>query len=415
MEQIKTLTDLINVLKKPTKIDDIFGQEHLLDEKGLIKRMINQKIVFNLIFYGQPGVGKSSLARVLANELGYHYGFFNPVIDSKQKLIELITESKSYDNFILIIDEIHRLNRDKQDILLPVLEMNEIKVFVTTTENPYFVINPALRSRCQILNVTSTPGEIICQKLKKMFDFNEFIEPQALRMLTDKTNGDLRQIIATLEIINLLYTDTRVDLKLLNSIMQQNYTLGSYDGDEIHNLKSAFHKSMRGSDVDASLYYLMRLISIGDFDAIYRRILVCVSEDIGLANPGMLSRVHSAIETAKYLGFPENQVVLCNIVAQIALSDKSNSIYLAMNEIKNDLTYGKSYEIPMHIRDSHYKSAKKLGVEGYFYPHDFKNNYVNQRYLPVGLKDKKYYQLQNNQNEQKLWFNLMRRIEQKDK
>ncbi|KEZ23275.1 replication-associated recombination protein A [Ureaplasma diversum] len=397
------LSNLVKKLKEPQTINDIIGQDHLLDDLGLIRRMVDHQVVSNLILYGPPGVGKSSLAKVLVKDLNTAHSFFNPVIDSKQKLINIIELANQSTNYIIVIDEIHRLNKDKQDILLPIIEAQKIKVIATTTENPFFVINPALRSRCQLLTLKPLTGLQIKQKLKSLVDINQIFSEAALEMIVNKTNGDLRIIINTLELISLLYHEQKqIDVSLLERIMQEQYALGSSDGDEIHDLKSAFHKSLRGSDPDASLYYLMRLIQIGDFDAIYRRMLVCVYEDIGLANVNLALRVEQGINTSKYLGHPENEKILANLVVQISLSPKSNSTYLATQSTLADIKDGKNYPIPNHIRDSHYASAIKLGVFGYKYPHDFTNNYVKQNYLPKELVNKKYYVAQNNQNEQQL-------------
>ncbi len=396
------LDKLIKTLKNPNSIDDIVGQKYLLDEIGIIRRMVNHRQVFNLIFYGPPGVGKSSLAKVLAQDLKVPFAFFNPVVDSKKQLMQIIEQALDLNNFIIIIDEIHRLNKDKQDILLPIIEANKIKLFATTTENPFFVINPALRSRCQLLSLKPLTSSQISERIKTLINVEEVFEPQAFNLLINKTNGDLRAVINTLEIIYLLYKEHKVDYVLLKRIMQESYALGSSDGDEIHDLKSAFHKSMRGSDCDAALYYLARLIIIGDFEAIYRRVSVCVHEDIGLANPNLCLRVDQGINSCRFLGYPENQVILANLVLQICLSNKSNSVYLAYQKAFEDAANGKQYSIPNHVRDAHYASAIKLGVHGYKYPHDFKNNYVNQQYLPRELTNKKYYVPQNNEQEFKL-------------
>ena len=396
------LDKLIKTLKNPHSIDDIVGQKYLLDEIGIIRRMVNHHQVFNLIFYGPPGVGKSSLAKVLAQDLKVPFAFFNPVVDSKKQLMQIIEQALDLNNFIIIIDEIHRLNKDKQDILLPIIEANKIKLFATTTENPFFVINPALRSRCQLLSLKPLTSSQISERIKTLINVEEVFEPQAFNLLINKTNGDLRAVINTLEIIYLLYKEHKVDYVLLKRIMQESYALGSSDGDEIHDLKSAFHKSMRGSDCDAALYYLARLIIIGDFEAIYRRVSVRVHEDIGLANPNLCLRVDQGINSCRFLGYPENQVILANLVLQICLSNKSNSVYLAYQKAFEDAANGKQYSIPNHVRDAHYASAIKLGVHGYKYPHDFKNNYVNQQYLPRELTNKKYYVPQNNEQEFKL-------------
>lgn len=401
------LQNLISKLKNPRTIKDIIGQKDFLDKDGIISKMVEKQKVFNLIFYGSPGIGKSSIAKTLANDLKVPHAFFNPVIDSKKRLIEIIELASISKEYIVIIDEIHRLNKDKQDILLPIIESNKIKLFATTTENPFFVINPALRSRCQIIPLKQLNSHEISSRISELVDVSKIFEEQAFKLLISKTNGDMRMVINTLEIINQLYDNQLITFELLNRIMQESYALGSSEGDEIHDLKSAFHKSLRGSDIDASLHYLARLILIGDFEAIYRRILVTVHEDIGLANTNLCTRVEQGINSCRFLGHPENEKILAHLVVQIAMSPKSNSIYLAFEKVKEDLNNGKHYLIPNHIRDAHYASAIKLGVHGYKYPHDFPNNYVEQDYLPKQLQNKKYYHPQKNEMEQKMYLKML--------
>ncbi|MCV3743413.1 replication-associated recombination protein A [Ureaplasma sp. ES3154-GEN] len=397
------LKDLIHKLKNPQTINDLIGQKHLLGPNGLLFKIIEKQYATNLIMHGPPGVGKSSFARVLAKSLRIPFHFFNPVLDSKKELTNIVETAKLSKQYIIIIDEIHRLNKDKQDILLPLIETNQIILFATTTENPFFAINPALRSRCQLLAFQPIKPDEIKQHLENLFNYQIYFNEESFNQLISNTNGDLRAIINLLEIINFLYPDHQIiDEKLLSQIMGGSYSLGHKDGNEIHDLKSAFHKSLRGSDVDAGLYYLARLVKIGDFDAIYRRLLVCVYEDIGLANVGLCARVDQAINSCRYLGYPENTKILSNIVIQICLSPKSNSSYLAYNTAFDDIENGKQYLIPNHIRDAHYKSASRLGVSGYKYPHDYPNHYVKQDYLPKELANKKYYIAQNNDLETKI-------------
>ena len=398
-------SNLANDLR-PKVLDDIVGQTHLLGEDGAIKRMVETHSLFSLIFYGPPGIGKSSLAICLANSLNVPHATFNASIDSKEKLVSIIQTAKTSSEYILILEEIHRMNRDKQDILLSVLENGDIHVFITTTENPFFVINPAIRSRCQIMQLKPISSQEMFEGIKRLIDLKRInieIKDKYIKQIVNYTNGDFRSTLNIFDLLINLYKGYEINENILEKVFTQSYILGSSDGDEIHDVKSAFHKSIRGSDPDAAIYYLMRLIEIGDFEAIFRRMLCIAYEDIGLANPNIPLRVKSAIDAAKYLGMPEARLPLAEAVIEMALSPKSSSITKAMIQAESDVKNGKIYSIPIYLRDSHYKSAEKLGIKGYKYPHDYPGNYVEQDYLPLELIGRKYY-LKNidNLNEKKI-------------
>ena len=397
--------NLANELR-PKTLNDVVGQSHLLQKDGVIQRMVETHSLFSLIFYGPPGIGKSSIAISLADTLGVPFDIYNASIDPKEKLISIINAAKTSTEYILIIEEIHRMNRDKQDILLSILEKGDVITFITTTENPFFVINPAVRSRCQIMQLKPISSNEMFEGIKRLIEqkkINLNIKDKFIKQIVNYTNGDFRSTLNIFDLLINLYKDYEINEDILNKVFTQSYILGSSDGDEIHDVKSAFHKSIRGSDPDAAIYYLMRLIEIGDFEAIYRRMLAMVYEDIGLANPNLAVRVKNAIETARYLGMPEAIYALAYVVIEMALSPKSNSITQAIALAKSDVENGKLYSIPLYLRDSHYKSAEKLGVKGYKYPHDFPGNYVEQDYLPLELVGRKYYKKNtNNANEKKI-------------
>lgn len=406
---MKNRSDLYKKIR-PSSINEIIGQSHLLSKDSIIQKMVEKKYVCPLIFYGPPGIGKTSLAIALCHDLKIKYSIFNASIDSKEKLLELIDKSRIFNNeYVLIIDEVHRLNKDKQDILLPLIEHQNITVFLTTTENPFFVINPALRSRCQIIEMKQINVDEMVSGLSKINDnfLHLKISKKELKKIAIATNGDLRSAINILDLLVNLYNDYEINSEILDKVILQSYVLGTDDGDDIHNIKSAFHKSLRGSDVDASIYYLNRLIQIGDFESIYRRLTAMVYEDIGLANPNLPIRVKTAIDSSRFLGMPEGILPLTAIVVEIALTPKSNSIAIAINNVKLDIDNGNLFSIPNHIKDSHYKNAIKLGVKGYKYPHDYPGNYVEQEYLPFELHDKKYYECSSNPNEQKIYQNYL--------
>lgn len=392
---------------RPKSITDVIGQKHLLDEMGIVTRMVQTKELFSLIFYGYPGIGKTSLAVSLSNDLNVPHQMFNAAVDKKEKLIEIINLAIiSKGKYIVVVEEIHRLNKDKQDILLPYLENGTIIVFATTTENPYFTINPAIRSRCQILRLEPPSTQEIFDGLKKLLSTNNLLPKltsDILKIIVEKTNGDLRSAINVLDLIDKLYKDIKIDINILNSIMSEAYVLASGYGDEYYDVLSAFHKSMRGSDIDASIHYLSRLLITNDLQSITRRIIACAYEDIGLANPQLCARVVTAMQACAIVGWPENKQILATVVIEMCMSPKSNSAYLAVMKSLNDIKNGKSYNIPLHLKDQSYASAKKLNHDGYLYPHDYPNHWVKQQYLPKELLKNKYYHHGDNIIEKKLY------------
>lgn len=279
-------------------------------------------------------------------------------------------------------------------------------MFASTTENPYFVINPAIRSRCQILELQPVSVDEAFNGLKKIFGkykLNIKIPDEILKKICIQTNGDIRSAINVVDVLNFLYKGKTINDKLLKEVMQQSYVVAADYGDEYYDLQSAFHKSMRGSDPNAAIYYLARLLQAGDIESICRRIIACCYEDVGLANPQLCSRVVNAINAAKEVGMPECRQIFATIVIEICLSQKSNSAIMAIDSAFHDVQNGKAYNIPANIKDQSYKSASKLGRTGYKYPHDYNNAWVKQDYLPKELINKKYYKPSKHSiNEQKL-------------
>ena len=406
MKKNKPLAETI----RPKSIDTIVGQGHLLSSDSLITKMIENKKIYSLIFYGPPGIGKTTMALAMCNDLQVPYAIFECSIDSKQKLLELIDLAKHSDKYVIIFEEIHRLNKDKQDILLPYIEKGIVNIFCTTTENPYFVVNPAIRSRCQILELKPLHSSDMYTYLKKLIDKKEIqllISDDLLKKLTKYTNGDFRSTINLIDLLVNLYGGKKITSEILNQVIQNKFIIASHYGDAHYDLLSAFHKSLRGSDPDAAIYYLAQLLVQGDFKSLDRRLIACVYEDVGLANPQLCSRVVSAVQAAEIVGFPENKQIYANAVIEICLSPKSNSAICAINEALNDVESGKIYPIPNHIKDNNYKSSVKLNHKGYKYPHDY-GGYVDQQYLPNELKNKKYYKSLKNGIEEKLnsWIKL---------
>ena len=401
-----TMNKPLPVLWRPKKISDVVGQKHLFSENSFLNRMVKCHQPYSLIFYGPPGIGKTSISLAIANELNVPFSLFNAVIDDKAKLVNIIElAKKSINGYILICEEIHRLNKDKQDILLPFLENGTIYIFASTTENPYFIVNPAIRSRCHILELKPLTSTDIYDAIKHKIIENPLdvkLTDDIIKMIAESTNGDFRAAINVIDILNTLYKDVEITPLIIQQIIGNNCVIGSKYGDSHYDLLSAFHKSLRGSDPDAAIYYLAQLLLIGDLVAINRRLLACCYEDIGLANPSLCARVSQAINAAMMVGFPECKQIYATVVIEMCLSLKSNSAYMAINNAIVDIQNKKQYPIPNHIKDESYKSAKKLNRTGYKYPHDYENNYVQQQYLPNALIDKKYYIPGNNQIEQKL-------------
>ncbi|QBQ07572.1 recombination factor protein RarA [Spiroplasma gladiatoris] len=384
----------LSYLLRPNSLKDVVGQTHLLGENAIINKMVEKKFLANLIFYGPPGIGKTSTAIALAKDLDCDFIQFNASKDKKETLLKAI-ESKNFNNqLILIIDEIHRMNRNIQDYLLDFLEQREIVVFITTTENPYFVINPAIRSRCTVLQLKEISNDEMFLGLKNIIKNNQIeinISDDNLKVVCNYSNGDLRFALNAIEILINLYGDQEIDINTLKLIFDRANIKGSAEGDEYHDLKSALQKSIRGSDVNASLHYWARLMEIGDYEILMRRMQIIAYEDIGLANPAIAQRVILACQAFREIGMPEGKKILGMAIIEMALSEKSNSAYLAIEQSLKDVQSGLTPPIPNYLRDNHYANANKLGVKGYIYPHDYKNAWVDQQYLPDKIKTKVYF------------------------
>ncbi|ATZ21653.1 replication-associated recombination protein A [Mesoplasma tabanidae] len=395
-------------LLRPKSTSEIIGQENLLKEDGLIKRMISKNFCRSLIFYGPSGVGKTSFAIALANDLNIEYDLFNASYDKKENLTKIIDKAINKERFILIIDEIHRLNRDKQDILLNFMESGNVYLFATTTENPFFTINPAIRSRATILELKRVNHEDSFNFVNKLIgdkkiDIN--IKPESLKYLCELNSGDIRSLLNNIELFNSLYKGEEITMDLISSVISQGKNPSGATGDDFHDLKSALQKSVRGSDVDASLHYFSRLLSIGDYETLMRRMVIMAYEDIGLANPSLPPRVMQACDAFRQIGMPEGIIPLGLVIIEMALSQKSNSALMASGKAFEDVKNGMAYDVPDHLKDNHYKSAIKLnrGVN-YLYPHVEEKGWVAQQYLPNEIKNIKYFKPKSNSAyERKLW------------
>ncbi len=377
---------------RPSVLDDVIGQEHLIGSGKILSNLIANKRLFSMIFYGKPGIGKTSIANAIVSSLDLKYKFMNATINNKADFDNAIVEAKMNGEMVLIIDEIHRMNKDKQDILLPFIENGLIILIGLTTSNPYHKINPAIRSRCQIFELHELSLEDIKKGLNKACTFLEDIEidQETLEFIALSASGDMRSSLNLLEMAYYSTTDKKVTLDVVKSINSKPVFFHDKDGDGHYDVLSALQKSIRGSDPDAAIHYLARLLEAGDLDSIYRRLSVIAYEDIGLANPGIGPRLMAAIHAAELVGLPEARIPLANIVVEMALSPKSNSTYLAINEAINDIHKGTTGNVPNHI---------KTTSPDYLYPHNYPNDYVKQEYLPQNLKNRKYYQMKRNKIE----------------
>ncbi|UFU01392.1 replication-associated recombination protein A [Radiobacillus kanasensis] len=389
---------------RPKHIDEVIGQTHLVGSGKMVRRMIDANRLASMILFGPPGTGKTSMAMALANTLNLRYKILNAVVDKKKDMEIAVEEAKMSGSLVLIMDEVHRLDKGKQDFLLPHLESNLITLIGCTTSNPYHSINPAIRSRCHLFelhrleeeNVKVALSRAISDKEEGLGNLPLVVTEEAIDHFAQSSNGDLRAALNGLELAAFSTPEDSeriyIDLSIAEECMQKKSFSHDKDGDAHYDVLSAFQKSIRGSDVNASLHYLGRLIEAGDLDSIARRMIVIAYEDIGLANPQAGPRAIAAVQAAERIGFPEARIPLSVAVTELALSPKSNSAYQALDSALHDIRTGSSGEIPSHLKDAHYSGAAKLGrgVE-YKYPHNYEGSWVDQQYLPDKLRNKKYY------------------------
>lgn len=391
---------------RPQKIEDVIGQEHLTAPDKILGRMVAAKQMSSIILYGPPGTGKTSMASALSGSLNIPFEYFNASTDDKKKLQTIAKEAEKQP-VILLLDEIHRLDKPKQDFLLPYTENGQIILVGATTENPYISINPAIRSRATLLEIKSVTAEAIADLLEQSLtkdsilkDYKVDVSRDTLLFIANNTDGDVRKALNSFELAILstpVDQDTvTITTQVMEEILQKKVLAGDKDGSEHYNLLSAFQKSIRGSDVNASLHYLARLILSGDLIGICRRLSIIAFEDIGLANPTAVTLTKNAIDVARDTGFPEARIPLAMAVVELALSPKSNNAYMALDRAIADINDPEiDTTIPAHLRDAHYKGADKMGVVGYNYPHDFNAHYTPQQYLPTSLTNAFYLDTEN--------------------
>ena len=381
---------------RPQKLDDILGQDHIIGKGKIINNLIKNKKMFSMILYGKPGIGKTSIAQVIANELEMPVRFLNATVNNKQDFDIVIAEAKMEGTLLLVVDEIHRMNKDKQDILLPHIEKGTIILIGLTTSNPYHKINPAIRSRCQIFELKSLTDKDIIKGLNKAVEALKDIKitDNELKYIAALSNGDIRSAYNIIEMA--YYSDPKHEIteELIKKINAKPVFFHDKNETGHYDLLSAFQKSIRGSDPDAAIHYLSRLLFVGDLDSIYRRLSVIVYEDIGLANPSMGPKLHAAIEASELVGMPEAVIILGEVVIEMALSPKSNSASSAALAAYQDVSNGITGDIPENIR---------IDTKTYKYPHDYPKAWVEQDYMPKNLKNRKYYEPRFNKHEASLY------------
>lgn len=406
-------------LMRPSSLTDFVGQKHIMSEGKPLYNLIKSNNICNCIFYGPPGTGKTTLANIMANYVDKKFYKLNATTASVKDIQDITNNMDnllSYNGVVLYIDELQHFNKKQQQALLEFIEDGRITLIASTTENPYFVIHKAIISRCNIFPFKPlTTDDIVVgleRSLKKLI--NEGIEikytKDALKYIAEISQGDYRKSYNILELaINSQVKHIReISTEYIESLGQSNMRADS-SGDEFYNLLSALQKSIRGSDPDAAIHYLARLIKGGDLNAIVRRIAVIAAEDIGLSAPNALTIINSGIDLVLKTGLPEARIILSEMVIYLATLPKSNSAYIAIDSALSDLENMNFGDVPSYLKDAHYSGAEKLGVTGYKYPHNFENHYVKQEYMPKELIGKKYYEEQNNKYENSIknyWKNI---------
>lgn len=407
---------------RPATLDEIVGQKHILGKDKLLYRAIRADKLGSLIFYGPPGTGKTTIAKVIANTTKANFMQINATVAGKKDMEEAVGSAKetlaAYGRkTILFIDEIHRFNKGQQDYLLPFVEDGTVILIGATTENPYFEVNGALLSRSQIFELKPLQKEDILilirraveDREKGMGSYNVVMENDAAEFLADQANGDARAAINAVE-LGVLTTPKGEDgkihitLEVAGECIQKRVLRYDRDGDNHYDTVSAFIKSMRGSDPDAAIYYLARMLYAGeDVRFISRRIMICASEDVGNADPMAMVVAASAAQAVERVGMPEGELILAQAASYVATAPKSNSVTVAMEEADRTVKETITAPVPVHLQDHHYPGADKLGHgQGYKYAHDYPNHYVQQQYLPDGLTDRKFYVPSENGYEKKI-------------
>lgn len=396
---------------RPKTLEEVVGQEHLKKEGKALSNIIKSGVIPNMIFYGPSGIGKTTVANIIANATKKRLHKMNATtasINDIKAIVEELDTFMAMDGVLLYLDEIQYFNKKQQQTLLEYIENGKITLIASTTENPYFYVYNAILSRSTIFEFKPVSANEIKKAIQRAVEFRAeetgkeiLIEDDAIELISYSCGGDVRKAINAVELLTLTNKDTKITAEMAKEVSQRSSMRYDRDGDVHYDLLSAFQKSIRGSDENASLHYLARLVEAGDLPSICRRLLVIASEDIGMAFPQAIMIVKACVDSALQLGFPEARIPLGQAVVLLATSPKSNTSYFGIDSALEDVRNGKSGDIPAHLKDTHYSGAKKMGRGmDYKYPHSYENNYVKQNYLPDEIKDAKYYQYGENKLEQ---------------
>lgn len=407
---------------RPRTLEEVVGQQHIIGKDKLLYRAIKADKIGSIIFYGPPGTGKTTLAKVIAGTTSAEFKQINATVAGKKDMEDVVKEAKDLLGMygrktILFVDEIHRFNKSQQDYLLPFVEDGTLTLIGATTENPYFEVNGALLSRSRIFELKPLEKEDIKELLKRavtdeergMGTYRARIEDDAMEFLADVANGDARAALNAIE-LGIMTTERsddgiiHIDLPTAQECIQKRAVRYDKSGDSHYDTVSAFIKSMRGSDPDAAVYYLARMLYAGeDIKFISRRIMICAAEDVGNADPQALTVAVSAAQAVERIGMPEAQIILSQAVTYVASAPKSNAAYMAVSKAMETVKETRTMPVPVHLQDKHYKGAEKLGHgQGYLYAHDYPNHYVKQQYLPDGLEDSRFYEPTENGYEKQI-------------
>ncbi|MBQ8293137.1 MAG: replication-associated recombination protein A [Bacilli bacterium] len=376
---------------RPTHYDEIVGQDHLVGKNGVLRKMIESNHLFSFILYGEPGCGKTTIAEATRKMVNIPSHHFNASTDNKDILKQIVNDARFNKDTIIVVDEIHRMKKDIQDFLLPYVEDGTLIMIGLTTVNPYHSVNPAIRSRCHIFKLNELNSDDMHTILRRAYvnmKLTNKIDEEVYDYLVGISGYEIRSLINNFEMVVSIYPNEDITLdKATSALIKPNVSIDA-NQDSYYDTLSGLQKSIRGSDVDAALHYLAKLIIADDLQSLSRRLLAIAYEDIGLANPTIGPRVKAAVDAARELGNPEARLPLSVIVIEMALSPKSNSAYLAIAKAMEDIENGKSGTLPLHLKNTYSFNPKQ---ESYKYPHDYPNAWVNQQYLPDTLKDSKYY------------------------
>lgn len=407
---------------RPRTLEEVVGQQHIIGKDKLLYRAIKADKIGSIIFYGPPGTGKTTLAKVIAGTTSAEFKQINATVAGKKDMEDVVKEAKDLLGMygrktILFVDEIHRFNKSQQDYLLPFVEDGTLTLIGATTENPYFEVNGALLSRSRIFELKPLEKEDIKELLKRavtdeergMGTYRARIEDDAMEFLADVANGDARAALNAIE-LGIMTTERsadgiiHIDLPTAQECIQKRAVRYDKSGDRHYDTVSAFIKSMRGSDPDAAVYYLARMLYAGeDIKFISRRIMICAAEDVGNADPQALTVAVSAAQAVERIGMPEAQIILSQAVTYVASAPKSNAAYMAVSKAMETVKETRTMPVPVHLQDKHYKGAEKLGHgQGYLYAHDYPNHYVKQQYLPDGMEGAVFYEPSDNGYEKEI-------------